>query len=244
MDVSRETARMLSAPCRRRKRPEHTSSLFHVKPDHRWAEFMDAERTAEKLSRYADFLAASPHNLTSRNARAELSTRHIPESVAFAARIPQGTNRLVDIGSGGGLPGFVIAVQRPEIDVHLVESSLKKASFLREVAEELRVTVTVHRERAEVLATGPLAGTFDVATARAVAALPKLVVLAMPLLRPGGVLLAVKGARWRSEVAEAAPAFSKWDVELVDHPDDTAADPAPGEAPRIVTLRRGPAATG
>lgn len=205
---------------------------------------MDVERTSEKLSRYAEFVAASPHNLTSRNARAELLTRHIPESLALGERVPEGTNHLVDVGSGGGLPGFVIAVQRPEIEVHLVESSLKKANFLREVADELGVAVTVHRERAETLATGPLAGTFDVATARAVAALPKLLGLTMPFLRPGGVLLAVKGAQWREEVTAAEPEFPRWGAQLVDHPAETVADPSPGQPPRIVTLRRGPAAPG
>lgn len=190
-----------------------------------------------KLTRFAELVTTSPHNLVSRRARAEVLSRHVPESVAFARGVPSAAERLIDVGSGGGFPGVVIAILRPDLAVHLVESSSKKAQFLGEVSEELAVPFTVHDARAEELARGPLGGTFDVATARAVAPLEALLPLTIPFLNAGGLLMAIKGARWVQEVEAARRRFAKWQVELVSIPEADAGDPAPGDAPRVVTLR-------
>ena len=157
---------------------------------------MGEDHHAETLRAYADCVRASPHNLLSRAALGELETRHIPECRRFAERLPV-TGRLLDIGSGGGLPGLVIAILRPELDVHLVEATGKKATFLAETAAALGLEVAVHNARAEDLARSSLRGTFDLVTARAVARLDALVPLAAPFLAPAGELHAIKGARWQ-----------------------------------------------
>ena len=190
------------------------------------------------LGFYAEHLASSPHNLVSRRARGELHQRHIPESLALADLVPAGVRRLLDLGTGGGLPGFVIAVRRPEIEVHLLDASTKKTTFLRDLARELGVPVHVHTGRAEELAVGELRRGFDVVTARAVAALAELIPMAEPFLGEAGVLMAVKGARWEAEVQHAAAARERWAMEVIDHPEPGAPDPEPGSPPRVVTLRR------
>ena len=104
-------------------------------------------------------------------------------------------DRVVDIGSGAGLPGLAIACVRPDLEVDLVESLLRRSDFLTEAVAELGLAdrVRVIRGRAEDDAVVAQAGSAPVVTARAVAPLDKLVRWAFPLLRPGGSLLALKG---------------------------------------------------
>jgi 16S rRNA (guanine527-N7)-methyltransferase len=192
------------------------------------------------LARYGELLAGSPHNLVSRAARGEVASRHIPESRAVAATLPGPGGRLLDIGSGGGLPGLVVAIVRPDLDVHLLEATGKKAQFLREAAEELQVPVTVHEGRAEVLGRGPLANSFEIVTARAVAPMGRLVGLAAPFLAPGGRLHAIKGARWATELEEARPEIAAAGLEVVSVPDEGDDGTAPVTV-RVVVLAAGPA---
>ena len=108
---------------------------------------------------------------------------------------------VVDVGSGAGLPGLVLAIARPDLRLTLVEPLQRRVVWLEEVVDDLRLdNVQVVRARAEALAGGVDA---DVATARAVAALPTLAGWCLPLLRPGGVLLALKGQSAEQEVLDA-----------------------------------------
>jgi 16S rRNA (guanine527-N7)-methyltransferase len=111
--------------------------------------------------------------------------------------------RVIDVGSGAGLPGVVLAIRRPDLQVVLLEPLQRRADFLRETCAALAlVNVEVLRARAEdVPAELPRA---DVVTARAVAPLDRLVGWCLPLLRPGGRLLALKGDQAAREVADAA----------------------------------------
>jgi 16S rRNA (guanine527-N7)-methyltransferase len=105
-----------------------------------------------------------------------------------------------DIGSGAGLPGLVLAIRRPDLRVTLVEPLLRRTTFLTEAVERLGLdNVSVVRERAE-----NLHGTvgFDVVTSRAVAPLPRLLAWSLPLVRPGGSVLAIKGASAHREVTQ------------------------------------------
>lgn len=202
--------------------------------------------TEDRLARFAALVAASPHNLVSRTARSELMSRHVPESVAVARLLPVGSARLLDVGSGGGFPGLVIALVRPELDVHLLDATAKKTAFLRATAADLGVTVTVHTGRAEELARSELGGSFDLVTARAVAPLVRLLPWTIPFLRPGGVLYAIKGDRWREELDAAAPALRSAGAQVVATPADL--EPAAGDAaaagrkpqPRVILLSRVP----
>lgn len=176
----------------------------------------------DQLRRFADAVAASPHNLVSRRARQELWSRHVQESVAVARALPNGRQRLLDVGSGGGFPGFVIALVRPELEVHLLDSTRKKTTFLDELAAELDVPLTVHTGRAEELARGPLAGSFDVVTARAVAALERLIPWTVPFLRPNGLVYAIKGESWAEELAAATGVIERSGARVVATPDEVA----------------------
>lgn len=193
------------------------------------------ETQEEQLEGLVVAIRSSPHNLVSPRAADELESRHIPESLAFARLLPEGPGELVDIGSGGGLPGLVIAIVRPELDVTLVESTRKKAAFLQATAEELGVSVGVVNDRAE-----SLTGDFTLATARAVAPLDRLIPWVVPLLGPGGRLYAVKGANWREEVQEASGRFDRGEARLLATPDDPQARDDDVEPPLRVVIIAAP----
>nr|WP_204016945.1 16S rRNA (guanine(527)-N(7))-methyltransferase RsmG [Sphaerimonospora thailandensis] len=126
--------------------------------------------------------------------------RHLLNCAVVAEAVPPDA-ALVDIGSGAGLPGLVLAIVRPDVRVTLLEPLLRRTTFLSECVEVLKLdNVEVLRGRAEELARKRL---FDVATARAVAPLDRLLAWSMPLLREGGELLAMKGERAAEEVEAA-----------------------------------------
>lgn len=114
---------------------------------------------------------------------------------------------VADLGSGAGLPGLVLAIARPDLTVVLIEALLRRSTFLEQAKEQLGLrNVVVRRSRGEEL-HGRLE--VDVVVARAVAPLDRLAGWALPLLRPGGRLLALKGDRAEDELAVAAPALHK-----------------------------------
>ncbi|MEV4247223.1 16S rRNA (guanine(527)-N(7))-methyltransferase RsmG [Streptosporangium canum] len=126
--------------------------------------------------------------------------RHLLNCAVVAEAVPADV-RLVDIGSGAGLPGLVLAIVRPDITVTLLEPLLRRTVFLEECVEALKLgNVEVLRGRAEEFAGRR---EFDVASARAVAPLERLLKWSLPLLREGGELLAMKGERAAEELADA-----------------------------------------
>jgi 16S rRNA (guanine527-N7)-methyltransferase len=198
--------------------------------------------TSDRLQAFADLVRASEHNLVSRRARDELEARHVPECVQLASLLPKGPQRLLDLGSGGGFPGMILAIVRPDLEVHLLDATAKKTAFLAAAAAELGIAVSVHTGRAEELAVQPeLRASFDVVTARAVAPLGRLAGWALPFLRPGGILCAVKGERWEEELADARQIIAKLGASVVATPNDALrADGTtpPEAAPRVVMLAR------
>jgi 16S rRNA (guanine527-N7)-methyltransferase len=133
--------------------------------------------------------------------------RHLLNCGLLSPVVPEGAT-VVDLGSGAGLPGLVLALARPDLSVTLVDPMLRRTTFLSEACEALGATNTVvHRGRAEDLPEG---ARFDVVTARALAPLPKLLGWAMPLVAPGGCLLAMKGASAEQEVADASRELLRW----------------------------------
>lgn len=191
---------------------------------------------AHTLRRYAALLRESPHNLLSPRGLEELESRHFPESLAFGAGLPAGP-RLLDLGSGGGLPGIVIAASRPDLMVHLLDATRKKTDFLTEAASALDLAVGVHHGRAEDLSDGPLAGTFDLVTARAVAPLERLVPWAAPFLKVGGELHAIKGERWAEELAAAEAECKRRGMVVRSTPEGTSPGGREG-TPLVVVLQR------
>jgi 16S rRNA (guanine527-N7)-methyltransferase len=128
--------------------------------------------------------------------------RHLLNCAVVSELIPAGAV-VDDVGSGAGLPGIVLALVRPDLEVTLVEPLLRRATFLSEAVDRLGLgNVVVSRERAEDRARTRSAGA-DVVVARAVAPLGRLVGWCLPLVRPGGCLLALKGEAAGTEVEAA-----------------------------------------
>jgi len=129
-----------------------------------------------------------------------LWSRHILNSAAVVPFLPE-AGRIVDLGSGAGLPGIVIAAMRPGAEVVLLEPMERRTDWLTEVSEQLELSnVVVHRGRAQDVQGDLIA---DAVTARAVASLDKLYKWAFPLLRKGGTLVALKGGKAEDEVEAA-----------------------------------------
>ena len=135
--------------------------------------------------------------------------RHLINCAVIAEIIPIGAY-VVDVGSGAGLPGIVLAVARPDLTITLVEPLARRTAFLSEAVTALGLdaTVTVVRGRAEDLAAGPPVAA-EVVTARAVAPLDRLAGWCLPLAAVGGRLLALKGASAADEVAEHRDAIAR-----------------------------------
>jgi 16S rRNA (guanine527-N7)-methyltransferase len=134
--------------------------------------------------------------------------RHVLNCAVVAPLVPDGA-RLVDVGSGAGLPGIPLALARPDARIVLVEPLARRVDWLREVIADLGVAVEVERGRAEDDVVRRRWEGADVVTARAVAPLARLAGWCLPLLRPGGRLLAVKGASAADEVERDADAVRR-----------------------------------
>jgi len=128
--------------------------------------------------------------------------RHILDSGQLFRHLPAGASSLVDLGSGAGLPGLVLAILGAP-GVHLVESDQRKAAFLREAARVTGTAVKIHATRSDSVAAFPA----SVITARALAPLPKLLEMAIPFVGPGSVCLFLKGGDVGDELTAAQ---TKW----------------------------------
>ena len=147
-------------------------------------------------------------NLISKASADQIWDRHMLDSAQTFGLAPPNARRWADLGSGGGFPGLVVAIlaleQRPDLDLVLVESDIRKCVFLREAIRELKLGATVLAQRVEDLA--PLQA--DVVSARALAPLSVLCAYAHRHLTPSGTALFLKGATSASELAEAAKTWS------------------------------------
>jgi 16S rRNA (guanine527-N7)-methyltransferase len=130
--------------------------------------------------------------------------RHVLNSAAVAEAVAPGA-RVVDVGSGAGLPGIPLGLARPDLAVTLVEPMARRVEFLQEAVAELGQSWPVVRGRAEERSVVRAVGPVDVVTARAVAALPRLVTWCRGLLRPGAQLVALVGARAVADLPALTP---------------------------------------
>jgi 16S rRNA (guanine527-N7)-methyltransferase len=172
-------------------------------------------------------------NLVGTGTLPEVWTRHVADSLQLLAVEPE-ARRWLDLGSGAGFPGLVIAAalaERAGAEVHLVESNGRKCAFLRHAARLMGAPAQVHEARIEAAVPGFTAGRAEVVTARALAPLSQLVAWTEPLLKSGTVGLFPKGREVQSELTEAAKSW-RLDADLI--PSRT--DPQ-GRIVRIRSLR-------
>src|SRR4029077_3856056 len=170
-----------------------------------------SRETLDRLDRFVETMLAWQQriNLIAPSTEPKLWTRHIADSLQLLALAPQ-AKTWVDLGSGGGFPGLVIAcalADRSGARVHLVESSTKKAAFLREVARATGAPAQIHAVRIEDFVEN-LAMAVDVVTARALAPLVRLLAATYPLLKTGTLGLFPKGQDVVAELTEAAKCWS------------------------------------
>ena len=159
--------------------------------------------------RYTELLATEgvTRGLIGPREAPRLWDRHVLNSAVLGEVIPDGAT-VCDIGTGAGLPGLVLAIARPDIEMTLVEPLLRRTTFLDEVVDGLGLThVRVVRGRAEDLHG---ARTFDVVTSRAVAPLERLLGWSMPLVSPTGALVAMKGQSVLGEIESAGDFLHTW----------------------------------
>ncbi len=174
-----------------------------------------SRETIERLDTYASLLTRWQKrvNLIGPNTVEDIWTRHFADSLQLAPYIPHSHSIIVDIGSGAGFPGLVLAIAGFG-HVHIVESDLKKIAFLKEVARQTDVPVTLHSVRAETLRLPQV----DVYTSRACGGLPKLLNMLGPQCQKNTICLFHKGKNYTKELHEV----EDWDYDLTVHPSQIA----------------------
>lgn len=192
--------------------------------------------SASTVEAYANLLAleGEKRGLIGPKEAERIWSRHIVNSAALLQFLPR-KGTVIDVGSGAGLPGLVIAAARPDLEVTLVEPMERRCEWLAYASEEIGLdNVLIVRDRSENLGKKIRA---DVVTARAVAALPKLLRLTSKMIAPGGRLLALKGQRVYEEVEDAALELRKRHLSAEVHEVVSVMD---GEVTYVVECKRTP----
>ncbi len=193
-----------------------------------------SHETYEKLKNYQALVLEwnSKFNLISKSTETIIWERHIVDSLQLIKYITNEDKILLDLGSGAGFPGVVLAIacqkNYPDLQINLVESVGKKITFLHAVNEQLKLNMEIHQERIEKLNIGKV----DVITSRALAALPKLLDYAKPFCKKETRLILPKGENWYLENDEA---LTKWLYKYEIYNSDTS---DVGKILRISDLRR------
>ena len=173
------------------------------------------EESLEKFCRYFEFLEEKNKvmNLTAITDPDEVYEKHFLDSALIAPYLKAG-DKLADVGSGAGFPGLPLAILRDDIQVTLIEPTAKRCQFLSDVIQKLGLTnVWVVNDRAENLPC--TRENYDVVTARAVAPLPVLLELCVPLVKVGGLMIAMKGQKALEELEEAKTAIKLLHLSLI-----------------------------
>lgn len=179
------------------------------------AEMPVSRETRDRIDAYVDLLLRwnSKINLIARGDEQRVTERHINDALQLAPLMPTGLCSAIDLGSGGGLPGLVLAIVT-NVHFHLVEADKRKAAFLREAARVTAAAATIHNLRVEAVELAPA----SLVTARAFAPLPRLLELAYRLLAPTGIMLLPKGETADRELTDAA---GQWNMVVQKIPSKT-----------------------
>jgi 16S rRNA (guanine527-N7)-methyltransferase len=173
-----------------------------------------SQKQQAAFKEYADFLIESNKrfNLTSYNDVETIYIKGFLDSLSLMPHINQEGNKILDIGTGAGFPGLVIAIAAPNIAIHLLESSLKKINFLKEIIERLNLkNVTCIRSRAEEYQPSE---NYDYVISRAVAKMSHLVEFGYPLIKIGGQVIGYKGRNLPEEMENAEIFLKKYNIEF------------------------------
>jgi 16S rRNA (guanine527-N7)-methyltransferase len=170
-----------------------------------------SRETEQRLSILVDELRRwqSVKNLVGSGTLDRIWIRHVADSAQLLDHAPD-ARRWIDLGSGAGFPGLVLGVllrDRPDAQIHLVESNGRKCAFLRHAARVTGANAVVHQARLETV-VGRFAGSTDVVTARALARLVDLIAWTQPLLQSGAIGLFPKGREAQAELTEAAQSWT------------------------------------
>ena len=169
-------------------------------------------RALPMAERFADLLAgeATVRGLIGPREVPRLWERHLLNCAVITEVMPTGST-VCDVGSGAGLPGIALAIRRPDLQVTLLEPLLRRTAFLDLAVSTMELSnVHVHRGRAEELPRErDWAGGFDVVTSRAVAPMDRLARWSLPLVRPGGLMVAMKGSSATEELQAARREISR-----------------------------------
>lgn len=180
--------------------------------------------TEARLQQLADYLTLiqkwnKVYNLTALRDPAEMRTHHLLDSLSVIAPLQAQTGarplKVLDVGAGAGLPGVVIAISRPDVDVTCVDTVAKKAAFVQQVAVELKLR-NLHGLHARVETLK--GGNFDVVCSRAFASLVDFTTWSADALAPGGIWLAMKGKHPADEIAALPPSVEVFHVEQLTVP--------------------------
>ena len=178
-----------------------------------------SNEAAEKMDIYAALLHEwnQKMNLTAIKEPEEVMVKHFLDSLTVATVLPNGPFKLIDVGTGAGFPGVPLAILRPDMELTLLDSLNKRLVFLETVCRETGVTARrVHARAEEFGKKAEFAGQFDVATARAVAAMEKLAGYLLPFVKKGGKAIAMKGPDGATETETAAKTIAKFGGKWVD----------------------------
>jgi 16S rRNA (guanine527-N7)-methyltransferase len=178
-----------------------------------------SDAQAEQLLSYGSLMLKwnKVYNLTALRDPASVLTHHLLDSLAAVPPLQRewaGKGRLLDVGSGGGLPGVVIAIMRPDLQVSCLDAVAKKAAFVQQVAAELELP-NLRGLHARVES---LTGSYEVISSRAFASLPDFFNGSAHLLAPGGVWLAMKGKLPADELAVLPAGIAVFHVEQLTVP--------------------------
>jgi 16S rRNA (guanine527-N7)-methyltransferase len=176
------------------------------------------ERQLDLFNRYYQEIMSwnEKINLLSRSSAEDTLLKNFIDSLTAVRYLPKRESRVLDMGSGGGFPGMPLKIACPPLQVSLLDSSRKKTSFLKHIIRTLQLTeITVLHERAENLpGQESCRNGFDVVISKAAFKLPQFLTLGSCLLRPGGILMAMKSADIDDELAEARQAAAAAGVLL------------------------------
>jgi len=178
-----------------------------------------SDRQCEQLLAYGTLMLKwnKVYNLTAVRDPANVMTHHLLDSLAVIAPLNReypGKGRLLDVGSGAGLPGVIIAVLRADIEVSCLDAVAKKAAFVQQVASELELpNLRGLHARVELLEGG-----YNIISSRAFASLPDFFNGSMKVLAPGGLWLAMKGKTPSDELAALPPGVAVFHVEQLTVP--------------------------